>query len=160
MRQIKRLRVAAIGLLTSGGLQVPARVKPALEEANMGEERRRHSRYAVPEEEIFVMGEFSNTVVKVRNIGCGGVQCEYLSADFADDQRSRIDILAGGNDRSVLSNVACSVVYDIKSLSADGPFTGMDLRVCGLRFVGLTAGQQENLKQLLAQLAAACNQSA
>jgi hypothetical protein len=154
MRPAKRSRLTVCDPLANVGLRASARVETTLKDANMGEERRRYERYTVLDEEMLVLGRYSNNAANVRDIGGEGVQLEYVSANFANGQWDRIDLLIAGSDWLKLSNVPCEVVYDIKSLAANSSFTGTDLRICGLRFLDLTADQRQSLRLLLAQLAA------
>lgn len=119
----------------------------------MAVNRREHLRYPVVDDEMFVLGRYSTNVVAVRNLSFGGLQFEYVHGAHASDQWTQIDIIGEWQDRLSLPCLQCQIVYDIKALLESGTYTGLDVRHCGVRFLGLTEDQKKNLHQLLRCLA-------
>ena len=115
--------------------------------------RREHLRYPVEGDEIFVLGRHSRNVAAVRNISIGGLQFEYVNGAYESDHWTQIDIIGEWQDRLTLPCLECQIVYDIKTLLESGTYTGLDVRCCGVRFVGLTEDQKKNLHQVLRCLA-------
>ena len=95
------------------------------------------------------MGLHSNSVGVLKDIGRSGLRIEYLSQRAAADQWKMIDILSNRKDRVLMASVPCQVVYDIKDMASNRSFTGLDVRLCGVCFGQLTAGQRECLCRLL-----------
>lgn len=112
-------------------------------------DRRLHSRYRVPADEIFVHGRHSNDVATVKDISEGGLKLEYLGGHFAEDHWSLVDIVAGRRQNVQVSAVRCEVRYDIENLLENRTFTGKDIRSCGLHFVDLSRDQKKSLIRLL-----------
>ena len=52
-------------------------------------------------------------------------------------------------DRFYLPKIACETVYDISTLMEDRSFLGAEMRIRGLKFVGLTKEQEDGLDILL-----------
>lgn len=119
----------------------------------MAVNRRKHVRYPLADDKMFVLGRYTNDVAVVRNISNGGLQFEYVQGLYESDQWTRIDIICHRRDHIMVPCLRCNIVYDIKSLMEMGAYTGLDVRHCGLHFMGLTEDQKKNLHQLCLCLA-------
>ena len=114
-------------------------------------ERRREKRVAFSDDEIVVMGRYSNSVGVIKDISMGGMKFEYFAETPVDGQWQMIDILANRQDHVLLASVPCDVAYDIKGMSSNSSFTGICVRVCGVSFNTLTETQTGSLQQLIVQ---------
>jgi len=91
---------------------------------------------------------------RVHNISEQGASVEYegkalpceelneVSAEIAIDQQSRQKV----------NGIRCAAIYDISTLAHNQSFRGMNMRLCGLKFQGLSRPQQNKLNQLLASI--------
>ena len=114
-------------------------------------ERRREQRVAITDDEIVVMGRYSNSVGVIKDISMGGMRFEYFSDKPVDGQWKLIDILANRQDHVLLASVPCDIAYDIKGMASNSTFTGLCVRICGVNFNALTEDQTGNLEHLIAR---------
>ena len=112
-------------------------------------ERRREKRVVFADDEIVVMGRYSNSVGMIKDISMGGMKFEYFAEAPVDGQWQMVDILANRQDHVLLASVPCDVAYDIKGMSSNSSFTGICVRVCGVSFNDLTETQTGSLQQLI-----------
>ena len=112
-------------------------------------DRRRSERFALPYEEIVVMGLHSNNVGVIRDISLDGMKFEYMSETPATKQWEMVDILANRQDQVIVASVPCKIAYDIKDLASNRTFTGACIRICGVCFRALSEDQTDKLRRLL-----------
>ena len=85
----------------------------------------------------------------LRDLSAGGMQMSYPPDKSTCNQWTLIDIFTGERNQVLLSNLTCKMVYDVASLTENDKFSGTDVRLCGVRFNGLTDAQKENLNKIL-----------
>ncbi len=86
---------------------------------------------------------------KLKDISEGGLSYQYTPIDGGGAGSEVIDILDKDPDRFFLAGLACKRVYEITELAADRTFTGAEIRLRGLEYVGLTDEQERKLEFLL-----------
>ena len=111
----------------------------------MEAERRKHRRFAVPDNGIEIFGRHSNIIGKLENISKNGLAFRYSSGDKDMTRSDTIDLMATGPARFYLSGLECRLVYDISTLNEDHSFTGDETRLCGVEFVGTETGRKLTL---------------
>ena len=115
----------------------------------MTTERRLFTRFYIERGDFYVFSHADGIIGKLRNIGLGGSAYQYtpLSGQAAKD--TRIDIRVADAKRYDVLDIACRKVYDISELTVDGKFSGSETRLCGVRFINLSADQKHRLNFLL-----------
>jgi hypothetical protein len=86
---------------------------------------------------------------KLRDISKGGMSYQYTPPDGAGSTSEVIDILGKKPDRFLLAGMNCDRIYDIAELAADRTFTGAEIRLRGLEYLGLTEEQTQKLDVLM-----------
>ncbi len=117
----------------------------------MKRERRKDPRRRLAGNIVYVLDKNSAKLATLNDFSAGGLQLSYIPTSQAiDDQWTLVDICAGAQPPMCISGVVFETVYDITSLMENGTFSGMDVRICGVRFDSLTEAQRKRLEMLLA----------
>jgi len=115
----------------------------------MKPERRNTPRCLMAGKDMFVLDHCSGKVATLSDLSAGGMQLSYRPDKSTCNQWTFIDIFTGYRNQILLSGLTCKMVYDVASLIENGKFSGLDVRLCGVRFNRLTGAQQEDLRKLL-----------
>ena len=99
--------------------------------------------------DVYALDSCSGKVAKLSDLGAGGMQLSYLPDKSTCNQWTFIDIFIGEPNQVLLSGLACKMVYDVVGLMENGNFSGMDVRLCGIRYNGLTDTQKEKLSNII-----------
>lgn len=121
----------------------------------MNTERRKYSRCLMAGKDVFVLDRCSGKVGMLRDLSASGLQLSYPPELATCNQWTLIDILSGEPRRKMISGLTGKMVYDVASLAENDTFSGTDVRLCGIRFKGLTDAQKENLNRMLEDAATA-----
>ena len=116
----------------------------------MKTERRSNPRRRMAGKDVFVMDQCSGKVGMLRDLSTCGMQLSYPPDQSTCNQWTLTDIFTTARKQALLSGLACKMVYDVASLIENGKFSGTDVRLCGVRFNGLTNAQKEILNKMLA----------
>ena len=120
----------------------------------MKTERRNYPRRPMAGKDVFVMDQCSGKGATLRDLSKSGMQLSYPPDQSTCNQWTLTDIFTTERKQMLLSGLAGEMVYDVASLIEDGKFSGTDVRLCGVRFNGLTDAQKKVLNQMLADAAA------
>jgi hypothetical protein len=112
-------------------------------------ERRRFKRHIVPENGFEVSSRELKINGKLKDISKGGLSYQYTPINGGDSRSEVVDILVEGTDRFFLPGLACNRIYNITELAADRTFTGAEIRIRGLEYVGLTEEQTRKIESLI-----------
>jgi len=115
----------------------------------MTTEQRRYTRFYIERGDIYVFSHADGIIGKLRNIGLGGSAYQYTPLSNQAAKDTRIDITVADVSRYDILDIDCRRVYDITELTVDGKFSGSETRLCGVRFVHLSAAQEDKLNFLL-----------
>lgn len=114
----------------------------------MKSERRRHIRHEALDNAFAALGPKYSRVGKIKDISSGGMAFEYIARKERIPKASQVDIFLAENNFNI-SNLACTVVYDIvvhvphvESQFADLLAT----RRCGVRFGSLSLSSRRKLR--------------
>jgi len=116
----------------------------------MKTERRKHPRRLMTGKDVFVLDQCSGKVGMLRDLSTSGMQLSYPPDKSTCNQWTLTDIFTTERKQALLSGLACKMVYDVASLIENGKFSGTDVRLCGVRFNGLTDAQKETLNKMIA----------
>ncbi len=116
----------------------------------MKRERRKFPRRRLAGNMVYVLDKNSAKLATLNDFSAGGLQLRYFPDRAIDHQWTLVDICTGAQPPTCVSGVVCETVYDITSLMENGTFSGMDMRVSGVRFDKLTEAQRKRLEMLLA----------
>ncbi len=116
----------------------------------MKRERRKCPRRRLAGNIVYVLDKNSAKQATLSDFSAGGLRLSYLPGEAIDHQWTLVDICSGAQPHTCVSGVVCETVYDITSLMENGTFSGMDMRVSGVRFDNLTEAQRKRLEMLLA----------
>ena len=115
----------------------------------MNFERRRYMRYRVPDDRYYVFYRYSNLMRKLKNISLDGLGYEYISFTGSEPDAVVFDIVGSRSKRLYLPEIYCRKIYDITTLSELGTYRGVETRLCGYQYAGLTDTQHLKLEILL-----------
>jgi len=116
----------------------------------MKRERRKSPRCRLSGNIVYVLDKHSAKLATLSDFSDGGLQLSYLTSLSIDHQWNLVDICTGAQPPMCVSGVVCETVYNITSLMENGTFSGMDMRISGVRFDSLTEAQRKRLEMLLA----------
>ena len=115
----------------------------------MTAERRRYSRYVIPEVEFQVFSRNAEILGKLENISKGGLAFRFSPGPGETPEYRTIEITATDPERFHLSAISCRRVYEISVLAEDQSFSGASTHRCGVQFIELTDRQEQQLDFLL-----------
>lgn len=115
----------------------------------MKPERRKIPRRLMAGEDMFALDHCSGKVATLSDLSAGGMQVSYRPDKSTCNQWTLVDIFTGERNQILLSSLTCKMVYDVASLIENSKFSGVDVRLCGVRFNRLTDAQKENLSNIL-----------
>ena len=115
-------------------------------------ERRRRKRHVVQKDGFEVFSAELEISGKLKDISEGGLSYQYTPINGGGGGSEVVDILGQGPDRFFLPGLVCKRIYETSELAADRTFTGAEIRLRGLEYVGLTEEQTQKLEDLLEKL--------
>jgi len=115
----------------------------------MGTERRKFTRFLVPENVYAALGPSFSKVGRIKDLSIGGLAIEYLTdGDFALGN-SHVDIFIRGEE-FYLSKLPCKIVYDVPiESSANSKVSELTRKRCGVQFHRFTNGLTKRLEGFL-----------
>ncbi len=115
----------------------------------METERRKFTRFVVPENVYAALGPSFSKVGRIKNISISGLVIEYLTDDDSVAGNSRVDIFIRG-EKFYLSKLPCKIVYDVPiEPSASSQVSGLIRKRCGVQFNRLTSRLRKRLEGFL-----------
>ncbi len=115
----------------------------------METERRKFTRFVVPENVYAALGPSFSKVGRIKNISISGLVIEYLTDDDSVPGNSRVDIFIRG-EKFYLSKLPCKIVYDVPiEPSASSQVSGLIRKRCGVQFNRLTSRLRKRLEGFL-----------
>jgi hypothetical protein len=112
-------------------------------------EQRQHPRYRMRDAVFHVFSQGDRITGRLVNIGNGGLAFQFAPGRAETGECRAIDILGPESDRLRVAGLACRKIYEISALAEDQTFTGAEIRICGLQFIGLTDEQSRKLTRLI-----------
>jgi hypothetical protein len=112
-------------------------------------EQRQFKRYVVLENEYEVFSRELGIIGNLKDISEGGLAYQYVPIDGGGSLSEVIDILGKAPDRTYLQGLVCKRIYDILEFAADRTFKGMEIRLRGLEFNGLSDKQRHKVAELI-----------
>jgi hypothetical protein len=111
-------------------------------------ERRKFVRYLLPYEMLYVFDHFSARVGRVRDVGMGGLSCEFNHESDDECISGVIDIFSYDKD-FYLPLINCKRSY---SLYTKGRQSRLRPTRCGQHFVALKGQQKDRWQELIEKL--------
>lgn len=115
----------------------------------MNIERRKFTRYIVPESAISFYSNHSPIHGWVKDISYGGMAFEYTLMDDCEIKPEIRLILMSETFPLYLSDVSCKVIYDTKINDGEWTSEENDTRRCGVQYHRLDMETQDRLTHLL-----------
>ena len=115
----------------------------------MNIERRKFTRYKVPDNAIFLYSNHSPFHGCLKDISYGGMAFDYTQIDDCEIQPEIRLILAGDTFLFYLSDIPCKVIHDTKISKNDRVVKDTATRRCGVQYEKLDKEMQEKLMFLL-----------
>jgi len=109
-------------------------------------ERRQFTRYAVERDEFEIFCRQTGINGTLKDISMGGLAYQYSPSEGDSPPSEVIDILGKSPERFYLQGLVCQRIYDIIELTADHTFRGMEIKLKGLAFTGLSEKQRQQLE--------------
>lgn len=115
----------------------------------METERRKFTRFLVPENVYAALGPSFSKVGRIKDISIGGLALEYLTDGASALENSHVDIFIR-EEKFFLSKLPCKIVYDAPiEPSSDPQASGLTHKRCGVQFYRLTNGLKKRLEGFL-----------
>jgi hypothetical protein len=115
----------------------------------METERRKFTRFLVPENVYAALGPSFSKVGRIKNISVGGLAIEYLTDGDSAIGSSHVDIFIRGEE-FYLSKLPCKIVYDVPIEPTAGPqASGLTQKRCGVQFYRFPNGPTKRLEGFL-----------
>ena len=112
-------------------------------------EQRRFKRYVVEENKYEIFSRELGITGNLRDISEGGLAYQYIPDDGGGSTSEIIDILGKNLERLYLPGLVCKRIYDIKELAAARTYKGMEIRLRGMEFTGLSEKQHQKVVDLI-----------
>ena len=104
----------------------------------MENERRKFTRFLVPENVYAALGPSFSKVGRIKDLGIGGLAIEYITDEDSAPGNSHVDIFIR-EEKFFLSKLPCKIVYDVPIEPSAGPqASGLTHKRCGVRFYRFT----------------------
>ena len=115
----------------------------------METERRKFTRFLVPENVYAALGPSFTKVGRIKNVSIGGLSIEYLTDASSALRDSHVDIFIR-EEEFFLSKFPCKIVYDvpIEPLANPQDF-GLVQKRCGVKFYRFTDRLKKRLEDFL-----------
>ena len=115
----------------------------------METERRRFTRFLVPENVYAALGPSFSKVGKIKDVSIGGLAMEYLTDEDCRIETSHVNIFIR-EEEFFLSKLPCKIVYDVPIEPAASPqASGLTHKCCGVQFYRFTNGLRKRLEGFL-----------
>ncbi len=115
----------------------------------METERRKFTRFLVPENVYAALGPSFSKVGRIKDVSIGGLALEYLTDEDSVLENSHVDIFIR-EEEFYLSKLPCKIVYDVPiEPSADPQVSGLTQKRCGVQFYRFTSGLTKRLEGFL-----------
>lgn len=112
-------------------------------------DRRKFTRYKVPDKAIYVYSNHSPVHGVLRDISYGGIAFEYIPINDCEIQPEIRLIIASDTFSFYLSDVHCRVIHDTKIIKNDRAIGKTAARCCGVQYQKLDTDMLERLMFLL-----------
>jgi hypothetical protein len=115
----------------------------------MGTERRRFTRFLVPENVYAALGPSFSKIGRIKDISIGGLAIKYLTDEDTTLRNSHVDIFIR-EEEFFLSKLPCKIVYDVPIESFANPQpSGLTHKRCGVQFHQFTNRLTKRLEGFL-----------
>ena len=115
----------------------------------METERRKFTRFLVPENVYAALGPSFSKVGRIKDVSIGGLAMEYITDGDSVLENSHVDIFIR-EEEFYLSKLPCKIVYDLPiEPSADPQVSGLTQKRCGVQFYRFTSGLTKRLEGFL-----------
>ena len=115
----------------------------------MGAERRKFTRFLVPEKIYAALGPSFSKVGRIKDISIGGSAIEYLTDGVSTPGNSHVNIIIR-EEEFFLSKLPCKIVYDDPIEPCAGPqVSGLTRKHCGVQFYRFTSRLRKRLEGFL-----------
>ena len=115
----------------------------------METERRKFTRFLVPENVYAALGPSFSKVGRIKDISIGGLAMGYITDGDSVLEISYVDIFIRGEE-FYLSKLPCKIVYDLPMLSPAAPsVSGLTHKRCGVQFYRFPNGLTKRLEGFL-----------
>jgi c-di-GMP-binding flagellar brake protein YcgR len=112
-------------------------------------ERRKFTRFTVPQDEAFVFCHEINKTASVVDISMGGLKFGYYAGVENKFKSMLVDIYEVSQGRFFIFDLPCKVIYDVADLEENSTFSGSNKRLSGLKYEKLSAEQNAKLTYLV-----------
>jgi hypothetical protein len=115
----------------------------------METERRKFTRFLVPENVYAALGPSFSKVGRIKNISMGGLAIKYLTDGDSALGNAHVDIFIRGEE-FYLSKLPCKIVYDLPIEPSTGlQASGLTPKRCGVQFYRFPNGLTKRLEGFL-----------
>jgi len=115
----------------------------------METERRKFTRFLVPEDVFAALGPSFSKIGRIKDIGIGGLAMDYITDEEPAPGNTYVNIFIR-QEEFFLSKLPCKIVYDISiEPSADPQASGLTHKRCGVQFHRVTNGLRKRLEGFL-----------
>ena len=115
----------------------------------MENERRKFTRFLVPENVYAALGPSFSKVGRIKDLGIGGLAIEYITDEDSVPGNSHVDIFSR-EEEFYLSKLPCKIVYDDPIEPCAGPqVSGLTRKHCGVQFYRFTSRLRKRLEGFL-----------